>query len=318
MAKYRNSLPQISDGLFLSDGGMETSLIFQDGVELPHFASVILLERPEGREQLKQYYRRYLAIARQHGTGFILDTATWRANADWGEKLGYDAQALKALNESAVDLLIDLRREYERPQVPIVINGSMGPRGDGYKASDMGAAEAEDYHSAQIATFAGTEADMVTALTLTNIDEAIGIATAAKKYHMPCVISFTVETNGHLVTGRTLRDAIESVDAATNAAPAYYMINCAHPSHFEGVLDHDSRWIKRIAGLRANASKMSHTELDESDTLDAGDPADLGRRYSHLVSRMPHMRVLGGCCGTDERHIAAICEACLPQRAASA
>jgi homocysteine S-methyltransferase len=182
----------------------------------------------------------------------------------------------------------------------------------------MGADEAEDYHAEQIGFFAATEADMVTAFTLTGIDEAIGIARAAAKTHIPSVISFTVETNGRLASGKSLRDAIESVDAATDAAPAYYMINCAHPSHFEGVLDHDSRWTGRIAGLRANASMMSHTELDGSDTLDAGDPADLGRRYRRLVARMPQLRVLGGCCGTDHRHIAAICEACLPKRAASA
>jgi homocysteine S-methyltransferase len=318
MTKYRHDLPQVKGGLFLSDGGMETALIFQEGIELPHFASFVLLQQPEGRQSLKQYYRRYLAIARDHGTGFVLDTATWRANNDWGEKLGYDKDTLRAANESSVALLSELRREYERPQAPIVISGTIGPRGDGYKAGIMSAAEAEDYHAEQIEVFAGTDADMVTAFTLTGIDEAIGIASAAAKTHMPCVISFTVETNGRLVTGPTLGEAIESVDAATNAAPAYYMINCAHPSHFEGALAHDSGWIKRIAGLRANASKMSHTELDDSDTLDAGDPVDLGRRYSSLLSRMPQMRVLGGCCGTDHRHIAAICDACLPQRAATA
>ena len=202
--------------------------------------------------------------------------------------------------------------------MPIVINGAIGPRGDGYKAGKMDADEAEAYHATQIGTFAGTEADMVTALTLTSIDEAIGIARAAKRANMPCVISFTVETDGNLITGRTLKDAIEAVDAATGSYPLYYMINCAHPSHFDNVVAGDAAWLKRIGGIRANASKMSHQQLDESETLDAGDPADLGQRYRQLTRRMPQIRVLGGCCGTDHRHVAAICEACLPNAILSA
>ncbi|AIC26444.1 homocysteine S-methyltransferase protein [Rhizobium etli bv. mimosae str. IE4771] len=315
MAKYRNGLPQLKGGTFITDGGMETTMIFQEGIELPHFAAFILLASEDGRQRMRNYYRRYLDIARRHGTGFVLDTATWRANPDWGQKLGYTADALKAANEEAVDLLVGLRSAYERPEQPIVISGAIGPRGDGYKAGSMDAAEAEDYHAFQIGAFAGTEADMVTAFTLTNIDEAIGVARAAQSFNMPSAISFTLETDGRLVTGRSLQDAIETTDAATGGAPAYYMINCAHPSHFEGALDPGSAWAKRISGIRANASTMSHEQLDNSETLDAGDPEDLGRRYRKLIGRMPAVRVLGGCCGTDHRHVAAICEACLPQAA---
>jgi homocysteine S-methyltransferase len=182
----------------------------------------------------------------------------------------------------------------------------------------MDADEAEAYHATQIGTFAATEADMVTALTLTSTDEAIGIARTAKRANMPCVISFTVETDGNLITGRTLKDAIEAVDAATGSYPLYYMINCAHPSHFDNIVAGDAAWLKRLGGLRANASKMSHQQLDESETLDAGDPADLGQRYRQLTRRLPQIRVLGGCCGTDHRHVAAICEACLPNAILSA
>lgn len=156
---------------------------------------------------------------------------------------------------------------------------------------------------------------MVSAFTLTNIDEAIGVARAAQSFGMPSAISFTLETDGRLVTGRSIQDAIETTDAATGGAPAYYMINCAHPTHFETALDPGSAWVKRISGIRANASTMSHEQLDNSETLDAGDPEDLGRRYRKLIDRMPELRVLGGCCGTDHRHVAAICEACLPQAA---
>ncbi|WFU48428.1 homocysteine S-methyltransferase family protein [Sinorhizobium terangae] len=318
MAKYRENLPLLNGGTFLSDGGMETTLIFHDGFELPHFASFVLLSSAEGRRKLLQYYTHYLDIARRHDTGFILDTATWRANADWGEKLGYDADALATANRDAVYLLTELRDQYERPQAPIVLNGAIGPRGDGYKAGRMNADEAEDYHAAQIATFAASEADMVSGITLNNVNEGIGIARAARRYGMPCAISFTVETDGRLVTGQSLQDAIETVDAETNGYPHYYMINCAHPSHFDGALDQGQAWVKRIGGIRANASMMSHAELDESETLDAGDPADLARRYRSLTGRLPQLRVLGGCCGTDHRHIAAICEACLPRTALSA
>lgn len=318
MSKYRHDLPQLKGGTYLTDGGMETTLIFHEGADLPHFASFVLLAEPAGRKQLKDYYTRYLDIAAKGGTGFVLDTATWRTNPDWGAKLGYSAEALKAVNEDAVELLSELRAVYERPGAPIVISGAIGPRGDGYKAGNMDAAEAEAYHATQIETFAGTEADMVTAFTLTSIDEAIGIARAAKRLNMPCAISFTVETDGNLVTGLTLRQAIAAVDAATGSYPHYYMINCAHPSHFDQVVAGDAAWLKRIGGIRANASKMSHQQLDESETLDAGDPADLGRRYLKLTRHMPQLRILGGCCGTDHRHVAAICEACVPAARLSA
>ncbi|MBO9193505.1 homocysteine S-methyltransferase family protein [Rhizobium sp. 16-449-1b] len=315
MAKYRAHLPQIDGGFYASDGGMETTFIFHDGMELPHFASFVMVDDEEGRDRLLVYYRRYLDIARKHRTGFILDTPTWRANPDWGEKLGYDAEALHRVNLAAIDLLLPLREKYEEPGRPIVISGAIGPRGDGYKAGNMNAAEAEDYHGAQIRSFATSEADMVAAYTLTNIDEAIGVARAAAANNMPCAISFTVETDGRLVTGRSLQDAIETTDAATGGSPAYYMINCAHPTHFAGALDANSGWTRRIGGLRANASRMSHAELDESETLDAGDPSDLGERYRVLLREMPDIRIVGGCCGTDHRHVAAICEACVPAAA---
>jgi S-methylmethionine-dependent homocysteine/selenocysteine methylase len=261
---------------------------------------------------LTKYYESYLAIARRGGLGFVLDSPTWRANPDWGFKLGYDAAALKAININAIALLHELRARWESAERPCVISGAIGPRGDGYKAGDMEADEAEAYHDAQIAAFAEAGADMVTAFTLTGINEAIGIARAARAHDLPCVISFTVETDGRLVKGETLREAIESVDRETRNAPAYFMINCAHPVHFESALRAGEDWMWRIRGVRANASVKSHAELDESETLDAGDPHDLGLRYRRLQRIFPSMRILGGCCGTDHRHVAAICEACAP------
>lgn len=308
-SKYRKDLPQRRDRL-LSEGGLETTLIFHDGVDLPHFASFVLLDSADGRARLERYYESYLALARRHGTGFLLDTATWRANADWGAKLGYDADGLRRINLAAVDLLLQLRACWETPDMRCVISGAIGPRGDGYKSGRMDAAEAEAYHRPQIETFAASAADMVTAYTLTSVDEATGIARAAAAVAMPCAISFTVETDGRLAGGGSLRSAIETVDRATGASPAYYMINCAHPAHFAQQLEAGEAWTQRIHGIRANSSTKSHAELDESTTLDAGDPADLGRRYRTLRRAFPAMRILGGCCGTDQRHIAAIGTAC--------
>jgi homocysteine S-methyltransferase len=204
MARYRHGLPQLDGGIFLSDGGMETTFIFHDGMELPHFASCVLLETPEGRFHLRNYYERYLAMARGRGVGFVLDSATWRANPDWGRKLGYDAARLAAVNRAAIALLVELRDLWEAPSMPCVISGAIGPRGDGYRADRTSVAEAEDYHAAQIATFASTEADMVAAFTINHVEEAIGIAQAAKRLQMPCAISFTVETDGRLVTGNDI------------------------------------------------------------------------------------------------------------------
>jgi homocysteine S-methyltransferase len=318
MAKYRHALPQHGGGIFLTDGGMETTLIFHQGVDLPHFAAFVLLDTEQGRAQLKQYYAAYLSVARDHGTGFVLDSPTWRANPDWGVKLGYDAAALDAINARSMAFLEELRTEWERPGALCVLSGAIGPRGDGYKAGNMDAAEAEGYHRAQIAAFAKGGADMITAYTLTSVNEAIGIARAAQAEGMPSAISFTVETNGRLVKGETLREAIEAVDRETGGAAEYFLINCAHPTHFEDALQAGEAWTERIHGIRANASTKSHAELDESETLDSGDPADLGRRYIALRRAFPKLRILGGCCGTDHRHAAAICDACVPPRAITA
>jgi S-methylmethionine-dependent homocysteine/selenocysteine methylase len=300
------SLPQLDGRTFITDGGMETTLIFRDGLELPEFASFVLLDDPEGLAALRGYYASYVAIAERHGVGIVLDTPTWRANPDWGVRLGYSAEALGDVNRRGVTLLEEVRAE--AGDVEMLISGCIGPRGDGYVVGDaMSPEEAHAYHSAQISTFAGTEADLVSALTLNYADEATGIAQAAAEAGIPSVISFTVETDGRLPSGQELRDAVAEVDAATDGAPAYYMVNCAHPTHFENVLAEGG--LERVRGLRANASMKSHAELDEAEDLDQGDPDDLAERYRAIRPLMPGLNVVGGCCGTDERHIEAICSA---------
>jgi S-methylmethionine-dependent homocysteine/selenocysteine methylase len=312
MTKYRTHLPQLDGRLFLTDGGIETTLIFHDGFELPHFAAFDLLREARGRAALRDYYARYAAIARREGFGFILESPTWRASADWGEKLGYTDAALAAANSDSIALMVELRQEFETARSPMVISGCVGPRGDGYDpGAVMSQAEAEAYHGRQVRSFDEAGADMVTAITMTNANEAIGVARAARKSDLPVAISFTLETDGHLPTGQALKEAIAEVDAATANAPAYYMINCAHPTHFENVLAGDA-WVERVRGLRANASKRSHRELNEAPDLDDGDPVELAGQYRDLRRRFGHINVLGGCCGTDHRHIEQIAQACRP------
>ncbi len=318
MALYRSNLPQLGDSSFLTDGGLETTLVFHYGIDLPCFAAFPLVMTEEGQDTLRTYFTPYLETARKRNVGFILDTVTWRTNRDWGMKLGYSAEELADVERRSVAFACELREAYAAPGTPIVINGILGPRGDGYNAkSRMSADEAQHYHTAQIETFRDTDTDMVSAMTLTYPDEAVGIVRAARACGLPVVISFTLETDGCLPSGDTLKDAIAAVDAATGSGPVYYMINCAHPKHFEGVVATSEAWLGRIRGLRANASTLSHAELDAATELDAGDPIDLGRRYKSLRRQLQHLCVMGGCCGTDHRHIAAICEACFPQEAPS-
>jgi homocysteine S-methyltransferase len=311
MSRYCSQLPQQSGRLFVTDGGMETDFIFHDGYDLPQMASYVLLDNEAGVARIKRYFDDYVAIADQHRLGIVLETATWRASSDWAAKIGTAPNKLAELNRKAVDVIVDIRRRRAPGAAPLVVSGCLGPRSDAYRPTEiMTPREAEDYHAVQINTFRDTEADMIAAMTLTNIPEAIGIVRAARAASMPVAISFTVETDGRLPTGPTLQAAIEQVDAETDAAPAYYMINCAHPTHFEQVLEPGERWTERLGALRANSSSKSHAELNESPTLDEGNAVELGGQYKSLIQRFPHFRVLGGCCGTDHRHIREIAAAC--------
>ncbi len=307
---HRDHLPQLDGGVFLTDGGLETVLIFHQGIDLPLFAAVDLLNRKEGTGVLRRYFDRYAELAREHGAGLVLESPTWRASPRWGAELGYTAEQLEELNRRAIALMVEVRDAHSPAPAPIVISGCVGPQDDGYDpAQRLSARAAQDYHATQIDTFAGTDANMVNAMTMTYVDEAVGVTRAAAEAGMPVAISFTVETDGRLPSGEGLGEAIAEVDRQTGGGPAYYMLNCAHPTHFDHVLAGDEPWTSRILGLRANASMRSHAELDEAEELDEGDPADLGARYAALAVKLPRLTVLGGCCGTDDRHVAEICRA---------
>jgi homocysteine S-methyltransferase len=304
------ALPQLSDGTFLSDGGLETSLIFLDKIELPYFAAFTLLEDELGRERLKSYYVPYLELCGETpGAGFILETPTWRASSDWASLMGINVTSLKAINTQAAQMMCSMRSRWApRLSAPIVVSGIIGPRGDGYIAAAPNSVDdAADYHFSQAEALAAGGVDMLTAVTMTTSAEALGISIAAQRVGLPVAISFTVETDGHLPSGESLGDAINRVDAC--APPAYFAINCAHPQHFENALSVGEPWTTRIQGLRANASTKSHAELDESTELDIGNPGDLAQRYRGLKGALPRLNVLGGCCGTDWRHLRAIRDA---------
>lgn len=311
MARFRKALPQLGGDFFLTDGGIETTLVFLEGLELPDFAAFHLLKSKDGEAALRKYFRTYAALAQRFGTGLILESATWRASADWGTKLGYSAKEMAHANRRAIGLLEEVRGDFKGADGKVVISGCLGPRGDGYApGKTMTQPEAQAYHDPQVRVFEDSAADMVTAITMNYVEEAIGIAKAAERAAMPVAISFTVETDGRLPTGQSLRAALEQVDAATSSYPSYYMINCAHPTHFEHLLAAGEPWTQRLRGLRANASRKSHAELNESPELDSGNPAELAEQHARLKQRQAQLNVMGGCCGTDHRHIEHIAAAC--------
>jgi homocysteine S-methyltransferase len=297
--------------LLVTDGGLETTLIFHDGIDLPYFAAFPLLDNEQGRAVLRRYYDAYGAAAQRTGAVCILDTPTFRASPDWAAKVGYQAARLPGVIIDAVSLLHEIRGIWEPRGVQIVINGAIGPRGDGYSAAEtMDGTVAEAYHLPQVQAYAAAGADVVTAQTMTHAGEAIGIARAAARAGIPCIISFTVETDGRLPDGSMVRDAVLAVDAATGGTPALYMVNCAHPTHIASALDVGGDWLRRMGGIRANPSSKSHAELNESTSLEEGDPVELGEQLGAIRRRFPHFCLFGGCCGSDARHAEQIGLAC--------
>jgi homocysteine S-methyltransferase len=309
MARYRNALPQLAGGIYLADAGPETDLIFNHGIDIPEFALHTLLPDPKARTAVADYFRGFLSLAREMEAGFILDSATWKAHMHWAHDLGATEAELRRANEESIDFIAGLRDEFSSNARPIVLNGIIGPRSDAYAPDvDISPDEAEAYHGRQISWLAETEADMITAATIPQSGEAVGFVRAAEAAGMPAVVSFVVETDGKLSIGEPLADAVRRVDDETSGAAAYFMVNCAHPDHFFDVLE-DNDWCRRIRGLRCNASRKSHAELDNSETLDDGNPEELGGQYKEICARLPWLNIFGGCCGSDLRHVTAIARA---------
>ena len=296
-----------ADRPLLTDGGFETWLFFQQGFEAPEFAAIVLMDDEAARQAARRYFDGLLSMAASAQTGFVLDTNTWRGCTHWGPKLNRSKSEMLRLTSDAVSFAKNIRREWQSRVSPILINGVVGPAGDGYAPGRVPhAAEAREMHLPQIATFAQAGVDMVSAITMTNTGEALGITQAAVEKRLPIVVSFTVETDGRLPTGELLGDAIRSVDTATSSAPIYYMVNFAHPDHFRPSIETGTDWVERIGGVRANASRLSHAELDVADTLDDGNPTEFGQLHADLARHLPNLRVFGGCCGTDHRHVGCV------------
>lgn len=305
------SLPHQSNEIFLTDGGTETWLMYKRGFELPQFSAFHLLNDAGATVAVRDYYRAFAAIAVKLGTPFIFDSLTYRASRDWGRLLGYSDAGLAEMNHKCLDLYREIAAEAGLGADKTVISGCIGPKGDAYKTNEgLTAKGAEDYHGEQIATFKTAGADMVTALTLSATDEAIGIARAAAAAGVPSVLSFTLEKDRKLRSGETLRQAVETVDEATGNAPAYYMINCSHPLDFGPALAREP-WADRIRGLRANASTLDHGTLCQLGHLEEGDADELAGQYRDLRAAYPSMNVFGGCCGTDHAHVEKIGRALL-------
>lgn len=313
-ALYRYNLPQLEDRFFLTDGGLETTLLFERKLELPDFCAFSILKNKDGESFLRQYLLSYANIALRYDVPLILNTATWRASRDWGNRLGYTENDLAEANQAAVRIIEELRPTYDRSGKPLVIGGCIGPRGDGYIPDNMlTAKDSQEYHSEQILTFAATAVDFITAMTLNETQEAIGIVQASQEAQMPVVLSFTLETDGNLPSGQTLSSAIEEVDQVTGGYVTYYMINCVHPEHLRFPAPKSEPWVHRIRGFRPNASRMSHSELDNCTHLDDGNPGELAEEFFQVKeSLLPQLTIMGGCCGTDHRHIEAITRRCLP------
>ena len=305
--KFNEALTKNLD--FLTDGGLETTFIFDYGINLPEFAAFPLVLKSFYREKLMEYYRKYLDISLKYKKGFILESPTWRASKDWGEKLNYDEQELFVINQRSITLMESIRDEYKDENPFIYISGCVGPRSDAYNIGrKMTIDDAVDYHLPQIKALKSSGADFITALTINYLEEGLGIVMAAQEANIPVVISFTVEKNGKLCDGRSLEDAIMDIDWCTGSYPLYYMVNCAHPSHYLSEINTDNQWIQRIKGCRSNASSLSHEELDASDSLQQDPMYEFTDSHILLKTFLPGLKVFGGCCGSDHNHVEGLCQ----------
>ncbi|MDX6699650.1 MAG: homocysteine S-methyltransferase [Solirubrobacteraceae bacterium] len=300
--------PQPQPGvLHLTEGGQETELMYKHGHELPEFAMYPLLDDPRALADLTDMYTRYLEVAAAHGFVAVMGGLDYRASPDWASKLGISSDGLAEFQLRSIEFLRDVARPFQGQVPRILIAGIVGPRGDAYgRDRTITAAEAEEYHGVQIETLSRAGVDLVSAMTFNNVPEGVGLARAAAKAGLPLSLSFMVDPAGRLLTGPTLKDAVEAVDEqAGDARPDFYGINCSHPIEFEPALV-DGPWLQRIRSLRPNASMAEKQALCQIGHLEAGDPEALGAHMGALARRLPHIDVWGGCCGTWDDHLRAI------------
>ncbi|WP_203564896.1 homocysteine S-methyltransferase family protein [Aliiroseovarius sp. PrR006] len=299
--------PRLENKFYLTEGGTETELLYKWGFELPEFAMFPLLDDPKADQVLRDMYRRYFDVAEKFDTGMLIMSHDYRASPDWGAKLGYSPEGLADMQRRTIDFLEGMRCEYQGRVSDVYIAGCIGPKGDAYgTGGDISEDEAEEYHSVQLSTLAATAADMAIALTFNNIPEAIGLVRAAEKLGIPLGVCLTLTTEGVLKSGPSLQAAIETIDERTNGAAAWFGTNCSHPLEFAPALANSGPWLDRIRCIRPNAVKMEQVALCRLGHLEDGDPVELGKQMGDVAERFPKADILGGCCGTDERHLSEI------------
>lgn len=296
--------PRLENKFYLTAGGTETEILYKWGYELPEFAMFTLLDDEEANECVRNMYRRYFEVAAKNNTGLVIEGHDYRASPDWAGKLGISLENLAEIQHRIINFLTDLKTEFDGKVSDVVITGGIGPRGDAYgTGGNISEAEAEDYHSVQLSTLKDTDADMAVALTFNNIPEAVGIVRAATKIGIPIGISLTLNTESRLSSGPSLREAIEAIDENTDEGAAWYGTNCSHPLEFEPAISEEGAWRQRLRLIRPNAAKMEKISLCKLGHLEDGDPIELGAQMGDVASRFPSVDIIGGCCGTDERHL---------------
>jgi S-methylmethionine-dependent homocysteine/selenocysteine methylase len=299
--------PRLDGRFYLTEGGTETEVLYKWGFELPEFAMYPLLDNAEAHEVIKNIYRRYFEAAERHDTGMLILGHDYRASPDWGAKLGYSPEGLAEMQRRTIEFLDGMRREYEGRVRDVYIGGCIGPRGDAYgTGGDISEAEAEAYHSVQLTTLGSTRADLAVATTFNNIPEAVGVVRAAERIGIPIGVNLTLTTEGRLRSGPTLREAVETIEERTNGAAAWFGTNCAHPLEFAGALADAGPWLERLRCIRPNAVQMDQIALCKLGHLEDGDPVELGQQMGEVARLLPRADILGGCCGTDERHLGEI------------
>jgi len=301
--------PRLENKFYLTEGGSETEILYKWSFELPEFAMFTLLDDPEADNVIRGMFRRYFDVAAEHGTAMLLNGHDYRASPDWGAKLGYSSEDLRNVQHRVIRFLDDLRAEYADRVSDVYIAACIGPRGDAYgTGGDISADESEDYHSVQLHNLDGTAADMAVAATFNNVPEAIGVIRAANSIGIPIGVSLTLTPEGRLRSGPSLREAIETIDEASGGGAVWFGTNCAHPVEFEPALADAGPWLERLRYIRPNAAKMDKIALCSLGHLEDGDPVELGQQMGEVARRFPRVDILGGCCGTDERHLSQIAQ----------
>lgn len=306
-AAFRSGTP------IITDGGIETRIMFETNLSMdPELQVAALVPDPDGAAALRSIYESYIKAAGEFGLPIVIGTPTFRASLNFARRAGHGGEeSVRELNVGAVRLLRQLREDSDHR--PIFIAGVIGPSGDAYTPGDaLGAPEAAAYHRLQTEVLAEEGVEFLFAPTFPAVDEALGVAMAMGRSGLPYVVSFVLDTAGRVLDGTPLTAAIERIDNEALPPPLYYSISCVYPDVAARALEDAARDSKtlvgRIAELKANGSPLGTDELVRLDHIEATPPEPFAELLWSLHESHPVLRVIGGCCGTDDRHIRALAE----------